>query len=196
MDVRKVYLNMVAEQKRGAVVEEEKVVEWLFDESGNQQFQSGNIYLGKVMDIIPGMEAAFVHIGADKNGFLYRDELLEYQRYKDTVSLEENNTQVPSINRLLTKGQAILVQITKESVGTKGARLTEISSLPGKFIIYIPKGNYVAVSKKMSTESVREKWRKFGKEWLREKEGMIIRTAAEKVDESVVVNELNASGTI
>lgn len=192
MTVRKVYLNMVADQKRGAVVEGEKVVEWLFDEEDHQQFQSGNIFLGKVMDIVPGMEAAFVDIGAEKNGFLYRDELIEYQMNKVAGALNEDKSALPSINKLLTKGQSIIVQITKESVGTKGARLTEICSLPGKYMIYIPNGSYVAVSKKMSSESVREKWRKLGKEWLREKEGIILRTAAEKVDESVVVNELNA----
>ncbi|MDQ0256521.1 ribonuclease G [Evansella vedderi] len=185
--MRKVILNMIAEEKRGAVLDGEKVTEWLF-ERGDQSAQSGNIFLGKVMDIVPGMEAAFVDIGGEKNGFLYRNELIDVQPYKDK-QMEE--AQVPSINQLLTKGQTIIVQVAKEAAGTKGARLTEVCSLPGKYIVYLPFGDYVAVSKKMRSEMVREAWRKKAKSWLNDREGVIIRTVAEGIDETLILNELN-----
>ncbi|SDZ03789.1 ribonuclease G [Evansella caseinilytica] len=183
--MRKIILNMIAEEKRGAVLEDGKVHEWLFEQA-DEWTRSGNIILGKVMDIVPGMEAAFVDIGGEKNGYLYRNELIRYQAHKDGTAAQN----APSIRTLLTKGQTIIVQVTKEAYGTKGARLTEVVSLPGKYIVYLPHGNYVAVSKKMTSDHTRDEWRRRGKAWLHDNEGMIIRTAAEEMDEQHIFEEL------
>ncbi|MFA9555934.1 Rne/Rng family ribonuclease [Evansella sp. AB-rgal1] len=184
--MRKVILNMIADEKRGAVLENNKVVEWLYEQEDNVT-RSGNIFLGKVIDIVPGMEAAFVDIGSEKNGFLYRNDLLAFQPFKDDPTKKDS---YPSIRSILTKGQSIIVQITKEAVGTKGVRLTEVCSLPGKYLVYLPKAGYVAVSKKMKDESSRDKWRDKGKSWLQDEEGLILRTVSETVDEQTVNNEL------
>lgn len=183
---RKVVLNMLTDEKRGAVIEENKVVEWLFEQD-DHIVQVDSIVLGKVEDIIPGMEAAFVNIGEEKNGYLYRNELIQYEKF-----VRENpDKDAPSIRSLITKGEKVLVQVKKESFGTKGARLTQFISLPGKYTVYLPFSNYVAVSKKMSSEKVRDKWREKGKNWVKDEEGIIIRTSAEQMDEEVVLHELN-----
>ncbi|MDG5786843.1 Rne/Rng family ribonuclease [Evansella sp. AB-P1] len=182
--MRKVILNMVADEKRGAVLDNNEIVEWLFEQEDDRT-RIGNIFLGKVMDIVPGMEAAFVDIGVGKNGFLFRNDLLAFQPYK-----EKKLESPPSIRKLITKGQSIIVQITKEAVGTKGVRLTEVCSLPGKYLVYLPFGSYVAVSKKMSSEEVREEWRRRSGDWLSEKEGIIIRTIGEQQNETEVYGEL------
>lgn len=182
---------MLAEEKRGAVLEGEKVVEWLFEQD-DDVVQADSIIVGKIEDIIPGMEAAFVNIGEDKNGYLYRKEIIEYGKF-----LNENRDETPpSIRSLVTKGEKVLVQVKKESFGTKGARLTQFISLPGIYTVYLPFSNYVAVSKKMSTEKVRNRWRELGKSWIKDDEGLIIRTVAENVDEEVVLQELNELRTL
>ncbi|WP_280769762.1 Rne/Rng family ribonuclease [Salipaludibacillus daqingensis] len=175
--MRTIILHRWMDDIRGAIIENDKVVEWLFD-SPFEGPEPGTVIRGKVTDILPGMDAAFVDIGSDKNGFLYKKELVEYQ------AMIENNvtTKVPSIRSLVTKGQWLNVQVKKEEVGTKGAKLTELLSFPGKYIVYLPEGNYVAVSKKMSSEDIRDNWRERVRHWLQEKEGIILRTLAEDVD--------------
>ncbi|WP_179298838.1 Rne/Rng family ribonuclease [Evansella halocellulosilytica] len=181
--MRKIILNTLFEEKRGAILENGHVVEWLYKHEKGVAY-SGNIIKGQVIDIVPGMDAAFVDLGDEKNGYLYKNELIAYQK------AVENDEPVPSITNLITKGQSIIVQVKKEATGTKGARLTEQYSLPGKYIVYLPSGNYVAVSKKMSDDAVREQWRNKGKDWIEEGEGLIIRTNAEQSDESIVYDEL------
>ncbi len=183
--MRKVILSMKTGEKRGAVTEDGNIAQWLFEQE-NELTRSGNIILGKVEDIVPGMEAAFVNIGAERNGFLYRNELIGYLPYREN----EDQGKAPSVSSLLTKGQTIVVQVTKEETGNKGVRLTEDISLPGKYIVYMPHANYVAVSKKMKSGEVREKWRSFGKTALKDQEGMIIRTVAESAEEGAVLEEL------
>lgn len=181
---RKVVLNMLAKEKRGALLEGGKVLEWLFEQEDDKVME-GSIVLGKVEDIIPGMDAAFINIGEEKNGLLHRNELREFQQYE---GLEEKNS-APSIRSLITKGQKVLVQVKKESVGSKGARLTELLSLPGKYMVYLPYSPYVAVSKKISRIEIREQWREKGKSWTQGEEGVIIRTNAAKPDEKTVHEE-------
>ncbi|UCZ52082.1 Rne/Rng family ribonuclease [Bacillus shivajii] len=181
--LRKVILNTLFEEKRGAVLEGDRVVEWLYkDDEGDAH--TGNIIQGKVVDIVPGMDAAFVDLGDEKNGYLYKNELIEHQ-----VAVQ-NEQPPPSITSMLTKGQTIIVQVKKEATGSKGARLTEQFSIPGKYSVYLPNGDYVAVSKKMKSDTIREEWRTRGKEWTKMNEGTIIRTNAEHTDEKTVYEEL------
>ncbi len=182
--LRKVILNSLAGEKRAAVLEDDKVVEWLYE--WDEVDRSSNIILGKVIDIVPGMDAAFVDIGTGKNGFLYKKELVAYQNYMDN-----NNPQAvpPKINSFITKGESIVVQILKESTGTKGARLTEMVTYPGKYLVYMPYASYIAVSKKMA-DPVRERWRSLGGELIQGSEGLIFRTVSESADEEDILEEL------
>lgn len=186
--MRKIILHRWMDDIRGAIIEGEKVVEWLFD-SQLEGPQPGAVIRGKVTDILPGMDAAFVDIGSDRNGFLYKKELVNYQHA--LAEMDENVAmQPPAIRSLVSKGQWITVQVKKEETGKKGAKLTELLSFPGKYLVYLPEANYVAVSKKMSSVDVRNEWRDRTKSWLHNKEGIIIRTLAEDVGPMKVQEEL------
>jgi ribonuclease E len=131
----------------------------------------GNIYLGKVQNVLPGMEAAFVDIGTPKNGVLYRDDVVF-----DESEIEGRR---PKIERLLRNGQSVVVQVTKNPIGTKGARLTQEVSLAGRFVVMIPgqPGTY-GISKRLSDDE-RKRLRKILDEIKPADAGLIVRTAAE-----------------
>ena len=131
----------------------------------------GNIYLGKVQNVLPGMEAAFVDIGTPKNGVLYRDDVVF-----DETEIEGRR---PKIERLLRNGQSVVVQVTKNPIGTKGARLTQEVSLAGRFVVMIPgqPGTY-GISKRLSDDE-RKRLRKILDEIRPSDAGLIVRTAAE-----------------
>ncbi|MGH8976235.1 MAG: Rne/Rng family ribonuclease, partial [Acidimicrobiia bacterium] len=131
----------------------------------------GNIYLGKVQNVLPGMEAAFVDIGTPKNGVLYRDDVVF-----DESEIEGRR---PKIERLLRNGQSVVVQVTKNPIGTKGARLTQEVSLAGRFVVMIPgqPGTY-GISKRLSDDE-RKRLRKILDEIKPPDAGLIVRTAAE-----------------
>ena len=131
----------------------------------------GNIYLGKVQNVLPGMEAAFVDIGTPKNGVLYRDDVVF-----DEGDIEGKR---PKIERLLRNGQSVVVQVTKNPIGTKGARLTQEVSLAGRFVVMIPgqPGTY-GISKRLSDDE-RKRLRKILDEIRPPDSGLIVRTAAD-----------------
>lgn len=176
---------MLTNERRLAILENKKVVEILIERPEVNKIV-GNVYKGKIVNVLPGMQAAFVDIGLDKNGFLYRDELVKYQQ----LSEDEDVKKERSISQFVTVGQEILVQVTKEGFGKKGPRLTEVVSFPGKYIVYMPNGGYVGVSKRMQNDEVREQWRKVGSDLCQGNEGMIIRTVTEGLTEEKVAQDL------
>ena len=131
---------------------------------------AGNIYKGVVDNVLPGMEAAFVEIGLEKNGFLYVDEIVGPEL--------EGKRHGRRIQDLLARGQEILVQAVKDPMKSKGARLTTEISLPGRFVVYVPQGEGIGVSRRLEDDE-----RTRLKEILRAielpKGGLIVRTAAE-----------------
>jgi ribonuclease E len=131
----------------------------------------GNIYLGKVQNVLPGMEAAFVDIGTPKNGVLYRDDVAF-----DTSEIEGSR---PRIERMLRNGQSVVVQVTKNPIGTKGARLTQEVSLAGRFVVMIPDhpGTY-GISKRLADDE-RKRLRRILDDIRPPDAGLIVRTAAE-----------------
>ena len=131
----------------------------------------GNIYLGKVQNVLPGMEAAFVDIGTPKNGVLYRGDVSF-----DTSEVEEAQ---PKIERLLKNGQPVLVQVTKNPIGAKGARLTQEVSLAGRFVVMVPnQPTTYGISKRLPDDE-RRRLRKVLEGIRPENAGLIVRTAAE-----------------
>ncbi|MFS0787364.1 Rne/Rng family ribonuclease [Shouchella sp. 1P09AA] len=170
MDMTKTILMKQTALKREAVlVDQEKAVEWSI-ESEFIPHLIGSVYKAKVEKVMPNMQAAFIDIGSDKNGFLHRDELYAFQ--KD----QREGKDVLSIAQYLKAGTELIVQVTKESDGTKGPRLTEIISLPGHGIVYLPAGQEVSISKKIDDESKRQELKEKMSPLLQEDEGMIIRT--------------------
>ncbi len=151
------------------MLEDEKVAE-VYLERPERYSIAGNIYKGVVDNVLPGMEAAFVEIGLEKNGFLYVDEIV--------IPELEGRGQGRKIQELVQRGQEILVQAVKDPMKTKGARLTTDISLPGRFVVFVPNGEGLGVSRRLPDEE-RSRLREIVKALERKKGGVIVRTAAE-----------------
>ncbi|RIK08994.1 MAG: ribonuclease E/G [Acidobacteria bacterium] len=137
---------------------------------------AGNIYQGKVQNVLPGMEAAFVDIGTSKNGVLYVGDV-----QWDELDVEPGAK--PKIEQVLQKGQSVLVQVTKDPMGTKGARLTTQISLPGRFLVVVPESGVQGISRRLPAGE-RDRLRRISSAIKPEGFGLIIRTAAEGASES------------
>jgi ribonuclease E len=137
----------------------------------------GNIYLGRVQNVLPGMEAAFVDIGTPKNAVLYRGDV-HYDKEDVEGGSSKSSQKDARIEQLLKAGQTILCQVTKNPIGTKGARLTQEVSLPGRFCVLIPNSDTYGISKRL-TDDERKRLRRILDEVKPEQHGIIVRTAAE-----------------
>ena len=171
-----------------AVLEGRSLIEHYVSRPADDANQiDGNIYLGRVQNVLPGMEAAFIDIGTPKNAVLYRGDV----RYdKDDIESPSGDTSAPTrgrlagaardarIEQLLKTGQTILCQVTKNPIGTKGARLTQEVSLPGRFVVLIPNSDTYGISKRLSDEE-RKRLRRILDEVRPAGHGLIVRTAAE-----------------
>ena len=153
-----------------ALLEDGKLTEF-YVERPNVRKLVGNIYKGRVVNVLPGMGAAFVDIGIGKNAFLYIDDLLP-------AHLERIPKEKPSIDTLVRTGDELLVQIVREPVGTKGARVTTHYALTGRWLVYMPEAGYVALSKKIGDDAERQRLKAIGEELCEGDEGVILRTVA------------------
>ncbi|MCR2820534.1 Rne/Rng family ribonuclease [Lederbergia panacisoli] len=168
--MNEIYVDTKTAEKRFAV-KEAGLVTRLFVEQPSDVSEVGNIYLGKVESVKKGMNAIFVDIGKDKNGFLQKDQLLSYIH-----STDPRKKELP-ISKFVTEGEKLLVQVKKDETGMKGVLLTGIIEISGEKSIYMPEGKYIAVSKK-GDESLRDMWRDIALKFKEDKEGFIIRTEA------------------
>ena len=154
----------------------------------------GNVYLGKVQNVLPSMEAAFVDIGRGRNAVLYSGEV-DWDAAAENSA--EGKSQARRIELALKPGDKVLVQVTKDPVGHKGARLTSQVSLPGRYLVYVPNGSMNGISRKLP-DTERARLKKILKEVLPDNAGVIVRTAAEgATDEQLTldVNRLTAQWT-
>ena len=142
----------------------------------------GNVYVGKVQNVLPSMEAAFVDIGRGRNAVLYAGEV-----NWDVAGLDG---QPRRIEHALKSGDTVLVQVTKDPVGHKGARLTSQISLPGRYLVYVPGGSMTGISRKLP-DVERNRLKKILKDHLPENAGVIVRTAAEGASEEELMNDIN-----
>jgi ribonuclease E len=142
----------------------------------------GNIYMARVQNVLPGMEAAFLDIGKGRNGVLYAGEVLY-----DDLDIEEGDA--PRIEDALKSGQKVLVQVTKDAMGTKGPRLTMQLSLAGRYTVLAPDSDVFGISRKL-TDKERDRLRKIVKQVKPDHHGVIVRTAAEDVPEDQIVADL------
>jgi len=161
-------------QIRVAVVEDGVPVELYVEQGGNERLV-GNIYLGKVQNVLPGMQAAFVDIGLEKNAFLYAGDVFFPGDSFDGLEKVRNSKK---IGDLLRPGQSILVQVAKDPVGTKGARVTTYITLAGRSLVLMPTVDYVGVSRRIDSEDERTRLRKILNEIKPQKMGVIVRTAS------------------
>ncbi|MFZ3452279.1 Rne/Rng family ribonuclease [Arthrobacter sp. 7Tela_A1] len=142
----------------------------------------GNVYVGKVQNVLPSMEAAFVDIGRGRNAVLYAGEV-----NWDAAGLDG---QPRRIELALKSGDSVLVQVTKDPVGHKGARLTSQISLPGRYLVYVPGGSMTGISRKLP-DVERNRLKKILKDHLPQNAGVIVRTAAEGASEEELMNDIN-----
>lgn len=156
-----------------AVLEQRTLVEHFVARKEDESIV-GNIYLGRVQNVLPGMEAAFVDIGQGRNGVLYAGEV-DYPTDTDDI---EQDGELPRIEKTLKPGQTVLVQVTKDAMGSKGARLTQHLSLAGRFCVLAPGGGMLGISRKLPDEE-RKRLRSILSDLVPEGFGVILRTAAE-----------------
>ncbi|MBI3081078.1 MAG: S1 RNA-binding domain-containing protein, partial [candidate division NC10 bacterium] len=170
---REIIVNASMTQTRVAILEDGHLVELMIDDVKARSI-AGNIYKGRVLKILPGMQAAFVDIGLNKDAFLYvRDIFEDVEEYEQLLSLGETDgggptdsaedlrpappppgkrRSHPTIEELIQEGQEILVQVAREPLGTKGARITSHITLPGRFLVYMPMESHIGVSRKIENE--------------------------------------------
>ena len=166
---RELLISVDVGEQRVAVVEDDKVAE-AYLERPERRSIAGNIYKGTVDNVLPGMEAAFIEIGLEKNGFLYVDEVIAPEL--------EGKSRGRKIQDLLSRGQEVMVQAVKDPMKSKGARLTTEISLPGRFVVFVPHGEGLGVSRRLEDDE-RIRLRDILKRLDVKKGGVIIRTAAE-----------------
>ncbi len=166
---RELLISVDVGEQRVAILEDDRVAE-VYLERPERRSIAGNIYLGTVDNVLPGMEAAFVEIGLEKNGFLYVDEIV--------VPELEGKRHGKKITDLIARGQQIMVQAVKDPMKTKGARLTTEISLPGRFLVFVPQGEGLGVSRRLD-DNERNRLKEIIKNLDAKEGGIIVRTAAE-----------------
>jgi ribonuclease G len=177
---RELLITVDVGEQRVALLEDDRVAE-VYLERPERRSIAGNIYLGTVDNVLPGMEAAFVEIGLEKNGFLYVDEIV--------VPELEGRRHGKKITDLIQRGQQILVQAVKDPMKTKGARLTTEISLPGRFLVYVPNGEGLGVSRRLE-DAERQRLKDILKEIAPDEGGVIVRTAADGASAEDVERDL------
>ncbi|MDH3221106.1 MAG: ribonuclease G [Gammaproteobacteria bacterium] len=182
-----ILLNITPQETRVAIVENGALQEVSIERQRSRGIV-GNIYKGRVNRVLPGMEAAFVDIGLEKAGFLHVSDI----DIGDDSDDETENGIRPAVNELLREGQTLLVQVVKDPIGTKGARLTTSISVPSRYLVYMPNSSIVGISVKIEDEIERDRLRKLLEDCRSENRigGCIIRTAAEGVDESELQRDI------
>jgi ribonuclease G len=205
---RDIYINASSRETRVAILEDDQLVELMIDRPDNRRMV-GDIYLGKVEAVLPGIQAAFVDIGTEKSAFLHASDLVfpgdedddEEEDDDDTGQEEEEGSaggtrtrrpKAPPIQDLLKRGQDILVQVSKEPISTKGPRVTAQVSLAGRFLVYMPSASRVGVSRKIGERAERQRLREMVRAVLpADSGGVIVRTVGEDATQQTFQRELN-----
>ncbi len=190
-----ILINVTPQETRVAVVEN-GVLQEVYIERARKRGLVGNIYKGRIVRVLPGMQAAFVDMGLERAAFLHASDI-----YAAPVAelMAEERRETPPITALVTDGQEVLVQVIKDPLGTKGARLTTHITIPARFLVYMPYTNHVGVSQKIENEPERVRLKNVIENVLRESGvsgGCIVRTAAEGVDEAALRADVQFLGRV
>ncbi len=181
MNNEEILINVTPQETRVAIVESGSLQEVWIERRRNRGIV-GNIYKGKVNRVLPGMEAAFVDIGLERSGFLH---VSDFDLGQGGEEEGEEPKKLPAINELLHEGQSLLVQVVKDPIGSKGARLTTSISVPSRYLVYMPNASLIGISVKIEDEAERERLRNLLSGCMNENRtgGCIVRTAAEGVED-------------
>jgi ribonuclease G len=200
---REILMGTTASETRVAILEDDVLVELLLERPDASRLV-GDVFLGKVEAVLPGIQAAFVDIGTEKAAFLHASDVVPEENGRGDDAGEEgddgeedeagpgNGRRLPSIEDLVKKGDSLLVQVSKEPIGTKGPRVTAHISLPGRFLVYMPGSDHVGVSRKIEGREERARLRALA-EKIRPKEGgVIVRTVGEELTEETFEREMKS----
>ena len=203
---KQLIINVTEHETRVALVDDGNIAE-LYVDRGDDSDIAGNIYKGRVLRVLPGMQAAFVNIGLNQAAFIYVDDVFhdgykEYERLfnvesdmdedssEDKPSPEFSKKRDFSIEEIIREGQEILVQAAKSPMGTKGARISSYISLPGRFLVLMPTSDHIGVSRRIEDEAERERLKGMVQKLRTEGFGYIVRTAAEGEQEEKLAYEM------
>ena len=178
---REMLVRQQGDRTQIAIMEDKVLVEHYVNRNSNISYV-GNVYLGKVQNVLPSMEAAFVDIGKGRNAVLYAGEV-----NWDAAGLADN--QERKIEKVLKTGQSVLVQVTKDPIGQKGARLTSQISLPGRYLVYVPGGGMSGISRRLA-DTERSRLKEILKGLITDEEGVIVRTAAEGASDEELTRDV------
>lgn len=204
---KQLIINVNEHETRVALLEDGTIVE-LHVDRGDDSDIAGNIYKGKVLRVLPGMQASFVDIGLTQAAFIYVDDVYcnDYKEYEKLFNVEPDEEEIladedpnPTISKrrdvqieeLMSEGQEILVQVAKSPMGTKGARISSYTSLPGRFLVLMPTSNHIGISRRIEDEVERERLRGLVSSLRTQDYGYIVRTAAEGENEEKLAYEMN-----
>jgi ribonuclease G len=203
---KQLVINVSEHETRVALLEDGTIAE-LYVDRGDDSDIAGNIYKGRVLRVLPGMQAAFVNIGLSQAAFIYVDDVFydDYKEYAHMFNIEseiEEDSLVDdpgpvflkkrdmNIEELIREGQEILVQAAKSPMGTKGARISTYISLPGRFLVLMPTSNHIGISRRIEDEAERERLKRLVQNLRTEDYGYIVRTAAEGEKEEKLAYEM------
>jgi ribonuclease G len=186
---QEIFINSTPQESRIAIMEDGVLAEFLIERKEERGI-AGNLYKGKVARVLPGMQAAFVDIGMEKAGFLHASDFFDIPEDVqlinppgDEVEFEEtpkppSGRRVP-LEKRISPGEEILVQVAKDPLGTKGARITSHVSLPGRYMVFMPNTKHIGISRRIESEEERKRLKEIARSLDTEKGGFILRTASE-----------------
>lgn len=188
--VSEIIVDVGLNEKRVALLEDKELVE-VFIERNDSERLVGNIYRGRVSSVLPGMQAAFIDIGYEKNAFLYVGDAISQKEYNEDDEEMYNDIKSYNIDEILRPGQEITVQVTKEPIGTKGPRVTTHITLPGRQLVLLPNADYIGISRRIEDEDERIKLKKIAEKIKPKNMGLIVRTVSEGKREEDFKNDIN-----
>ncbi len=183
-----ILINVTPSEVRAALLEN-GVLQEVYVERAARRGLISNIYKGRVLRVLPGMQAAFIDIGLERTAFLHASDIAK-------PNVAENGVEVPGIRELVREGDEIMVQVVKDPLGNKGARLTTYITLPSRHLVLLPRSDTVGISVRIEDEDERERLRGMVEELLAEKDlkcGAIVRTVAEGADREALAGDLRYS---
>lgn len=175
---KEIIVNRMPEETRVAIIENGQLTDLFFERRETEKIV-GNIYKGTVKNVLPGMASSFLEIGLERSAYLYVD---------DVVS--ERNSREKKIERMISSGNEVIVQVDKEPISTKGARVTMDVSLPGRLLVYMPFNDHIGVSKNIESREERDRLKSIITTHKPEKGGFIVRTEAEEATEKELAREI------
>ncbi|MGB9668413.1 MAG: Rne/Rng family ribonuclease [Thermosulfidibacteraceae bacterium] len=190
----RILITSTKDKYRCAVIENDLLVEF-YEEDRSANAIVGNIYKGRVLKLLPGMDAAFVNIGLGRSGFLYIQEVFPFDLFEDftedeeDINLRKNLKKIP-ITDILQEGQEIIVQVAKEPIGSKGPRLTSHITIPGRYLVLMPTMTHIGISRKIENKEERKRLKEIAERVRTGNYGVIVRTVSENKSEEELKQDM------